>query len=73
MKLSVLAVATAFALSGAAFAQNGLDLGSSMPGSKSGVPYPNPTVTGGAPQYGTAAPAHRRHHGKATHHHHSKK
>jgi hypothetical protein len=74
MKLPALAVATVFALSGTAFAQNGLDLGSSMPGTKAGVPYPRPMVTGGAaPQYGTAAPRHRKHFGHATRHHHPKK
>ena len=52
MKLIIVAVATMFALSGAAFAQsgstdglNGATLGKSMRGVNNGVPYPNTNVT----------------------------
>ena len=47
MKLSIAAVATVFALSSPAFAQdhlNGSTLGQSQPGYNSGVPYPNPAA-----------------------------
>jgi len=47
MKLSIVAVAAALALSGPAFAQqlNGSTLGQSQPGVNAGVPYPNTTAT----------------------------
>jgi len=51
MKLSIVAVAAVFALSGPAFAQNGSlgglnggTLGLSQPGVNAGVPYPNPAA-----------------------------
>jgi hypothetical protein len=47
MKLSIVAVAALFALSGPAFAQRlngGGMLGQSQPGSNAGVPYPNPAA-----------------------------
>jgi hypothetical protein len=48
MRLSIVVVAAAFALSGPAFAQsdlNGATLGQSQPGVNAGVPYPNTTAT----------------------------
>jgi hypothetical protein len=80
MKLSIVALAAMFALSGAAFAQsgtsdglNGTTLGQSMRGVNSGVPYPNTNATratvgsGGGRYYG--APS-MRHHGHHRHHEH---
>jgi hypothetical protein len=72
MKLSVLAAATMFVLSGTALAQtgdnNGLSLGKSAPGSNAGVPYPNPATTdrsapvagGGTKQPSAPAPKHHK-------------
>ena|SRR3984885_3949962 len=57
MKLSIVAAATLFALSGSAFAQNGSSgglnggtLGLSQPGANAGVPYPNPAAADPAPE-----------------------
>lgn len=53
MKLSIVAAATVFALSGPAFAGsdglNGSTLGQSQPGVNAGVPYPNPAAADPAP------------------------
>ena len=63
MKLSIVAVATVFALSSPAFAQdhlNGSTLGQSQPGYNAGVPYPNPAAVDdpepAAPEPERAAP-----------------
>ncbi len=61
MKLSIVAAATVFALSGPAFAGsdglNGSTLGQSQPGVNAGVPYPNPAAADPAPAETEPAPA----------------
>jgi hypothetical protein len=73
MKLSIVALATALAVSSTfAVAQsdsstNGLSLGKSMPGTTAGVPYPNPAADGAVPvgsssakRHGAPHPKHRK-------------
>jgi hypothetical protein len=80
MKLYLLAAVMVFALSSPALAQtgspedslNGATLGKSMPGSYSGVPYPNSTAapagsSGASPRSAT----HRAHHRHSMRHKHS--
>jgi hypothetical protein len=74
MKLIIVALATMFALSGAALAGdfstdglNGATLGKSMRGVNNGVPYPNTNAA-----HGTVGSAGGRYYGAPTHHRHHK-
>jgi hypothetical protein len=69
MKLITVAVATVFALSGAALAGdfsvdgvNGSTLGKSMRGVYNGVPYPNTNAMNGTARIDRSNAMHRRHH-----------